>query len=149
MKSKNEAQFLSDCLQELEQAIGHINYSFNALKKIPTDLNRISEAELERIEAFTSRFARIVDLMINRVMRALDAYEIYDTGTLLDIAHRAEKRNLIDSVDWLREIKGVRNRIAHDYAGNNLVELVAYCRKELPRLIETCDRVIVYCKEKL
>ena len=103
-----------------------------------------SEEELARIEAFTSRFARVVDLMSKRVLRAIDAFEMYEPGTLLDVANRAEKRGVIESVEWLRELKDTRNRISHDYAGDLLPEVLAYCRAELPRLSAACERIATY-----
>jgi len=99
---------------------------------------------LVRIEAFTSRFARVVDLISKRVLRAMDQFEMYEAGTLLDVANRAEKRGVIESVDWLRELKDTRNRISHDYAGDRLPEILAYCREELPRLLATCKRIKEY-----
>lgn len=103
-----------------------------------------TEEALARIEAFTSRFARVVDLMSKRVLRAMDQFEMYEPGTLLDVANRAEKRGLIESTDWLRELKDIRNRISHDYAGDRLPEILAYCRGELPRLFGTCRRIRDY-----
>jgi len=82
--------------------------------------------------------------MSKRVLRALDQFEMHDPGTLLDVANRAEKRGLVDSVEWLRELKDIRNRISHDYVGDRLPEILAYCRAELPTLLETCKRIMAY-----
>jgi uncharacterized protein YutE (UPF0331/DUF86 family) len=79
----------------------------------------------------------------------LDRFEFYDAGTLLDVANRAEKRGLIDTVDWLRELKDMRNQIAHDYAGARLPEILVYCRDELPRLLDTCQRIQTYGRSLL
>ena len=70
----------------------------------------------------------------------MDQFEMYEIGTLLDVANRAEKRGVIESVDWLRELKDTRNRISHDYSGDRLPEILAYCREELPSLLATCKR---------
>ncbi|MBJ7396585.1 MAG: hypothetical protein JHC76_11120 [Akkermansiaceae bacterium] len=82
--------------------------------------------------------------MSKRVLRAIDAYEMYEPGTLLDVANRAEKRGVIESVDWLRELKDTRNRISHDYAGDLLPEVLAYCHAELPRQSAACERITTY-----
>jgi hypothetical protein len=108
-----------------------------------------TEEELLRIEAFTSRFARVVDLLVRKVLRALDQVEWNESGTLLDVALRAEKRGLVDSVDWLRELKDLRNRISHDYAGDHLVEIFIYCHTEFPKLQTTCERVQSYARSLL
>jgi uncharacterized protein with HEPN domain len=63
---------------------------------------------------------------------------------LLDVANSAEKRGVIESVDWLRELKDTRNRISHDYAGDRLPEILVYCREQLPCLLATCKRINEY-----
>jgi len=144
MNPQPQAAYLAESIAELERALGHLRYSASSCAEpVPRPANP-SEEELARIEAFTSRFARVVDLMSKRVLRAIDAFEMYEAGTLLDVANRAEKRGVIESVDWLRELKDTRNRISHDYAGDLLPEVLAYCRAEMPRLSAACERIATY-----
>ncbi len=149
MKSKAEERYLADGLDELERTLHHLCYSANKSATISQNLSDATEDELGQIEAFTSRFARVVDLISKRVLRSLDRFEFYDAGTLLDVANRAEKRGLIHTVDWLRELKDMHNQIAHDYAGDRLPEILAYCREELPRLLEVCQRIQIYARTLL
>lgn len=144
MSRKHQAAYLAESLAELDRAIGHLEYSAASCEKTPARVEGLSEEELARVEAFTSRFARVVDLMSKRVLRAIDAYEMHDPGTLLDVANRAEKRSLIGSVDWLRELRDTRNRISHDYAGDRLAETLEWCRRELPELLACCARIATY-----
>ena len=144
MNPQTQAAYLAESLAELERALSHLVYSANACADLPPDEPTPNEEVLARIEAFTSRFARVVDLMSKRVLRAMDQFEMYEAGTLLDVANRAEKRGVIESVDWLRELKDTRNRISHDYAGDRLPEILAYCREELPSLLATCKRIKDY-----
>ena len=144
MNSQTQAAYLAESLAELDRALCHLVYSANACADLPADDPAPSEEALARIEAFTSRFARVVDLMSKRVLRSMDQFEMYEAGTLLDVANRAEKRGVIESVDWLRELKDTRNQISHDYAGDRLPEILVYCREELPALLETCKRIRVY-----
>ena len=145
-RQSSEAAYLAESLAELERALGHLEYSAGGC---PSTLGAdgCSEDQLVEIEAFTSRFARVVDLLSKRVLRAIDQFEMHEPGTLLDVANRAEKRGLIGSVEWLRELKGTRNEISHDYAGSRLPELLVYCHEELPELIETCRRTIRYGRQ--
>ncbi len=144
MNPQPQAAYLAESLAELERALGHLRYSASSCAERVAHPASPSEEELARIEAFTSRFARVVDLMSKRVLRAIGAFEMYEPGTLLDVANRAEKRGVIESVDWLRELKDTRNRISHDYAGDLLPEVLAYCRAELPRLSAACERIATY-----
>lgn len=144
MNSDPAAIYLRESLEELCRALEHLRYSAQTCGVKLDSSAPITEANLEKLEAFTSRFARVVDLITKRVLRAIDQFEWFDPGTLLDIANRAEKRGIIDSVDWLRELKDTRNRISHDYAGDSLPEILIYCREELPRLFDSCSRIQSY-----
>jgi hypothetical protein len=147
MKEDTRRVYLTESLRELELALAHLQYSARILEI--TDNQDFDEDALSKIEAFTSRFARLVDLLTKRVLRSLDEYEMFESGTLLDIANRAEKRGLIKSVDWLRELRETRNAISHDYAGERFQSILSYCKEELPELIRTCQRVQIYGKKLL
>ncbi len=144
MSRQIHTTYLAESLAELDRALSHLVYSGEACADFTPDEPAPTEEVLAQIEAFTSRFARVVDLMSKRVLRAMDQFEMYEAGTLLDVANRAEKRGLIESVDWLRELKDTRNRISHDYAGDRLPEILAYCREQLPCLLATCKRINEY-----
>ena len=68
------------------------------------------------------RFARRNDFLLQRVFRTLDQIELADEAAL-DRLQRAEARGLISSAERWRELRLLRNAIAHDY------------------LIESADRV--------
>jgi len=141
--------YLEACKGELDAAWGHLDYSTHSVKHLSEDTATWSPEDFEKAEAFTSRFARVVDLLVHRVFRAIDRFELNEPGTLLDVANRAEARGLIPSVDWLRELKDVRNRIAHDYAAHQLSDIFAFCRGELGKLEETIGKVREYMEQLL
>jgi hypothetical protein len=149
MTRQTQAAYLVESLAELDRALSHLKYSANACANLLSHEPAPTEDALAQIEAFTSRFARVVDLMSKRVLRAMDQFEMYEPGTLLDVANRAEKRGVIESVDWLRELKDTRNRISHDYAGDRLPEILVYCREELPWLLTTCKCIKEYSESLL
>jgi hypothetical protein len=103
-----------------------------------------SDMASERAEAFTSRFARTADLLVNKTLRTLDRHELEPSGSLLYVLHHAEKRGLIDSARDLRLVKNLRNAIAHDYAGENLQETLRLCRQWTPVLLDAIDRLERY-----
>ena len=139
---------LQSARQELLDARQHLNFSTKSVSSILAE-GEWTELELEKVEAFTSRFARVVDLLINRVLRAIDRFELNEPGTLLDTANRAVARNLISGVDWLRELKDIRNRIAHDYAGLQLPDLFVYCQRVVPELERSCQKIDAYIAQLL
>ncbi len=81
-----------------------------------------ADADFPLREALAFHFARLNDFLLQRVFRTLDKIELADEAAL-DRLQRAEARGLISSAERWRELRLLRNAIAHDY------------------LIESADRV--------
>ena len=58
-----------------------------------------TEDEFDDFENLASRYARMLDAILNKVFRSIDAIELEDGGTLLDVVNRAEKRGIVDSAE--------------------------------------------------
>jgi len=149
MSKDQSLRLLKQGLDELAEARVHLDYSFGRAAELPRGLQGLTEGQLESVEAFTSRFARAVDLLVNKVLRSLDQAELQPDGTLLDVINRAEKRGFISRASDLREMKMVRNMIAHDYAGAEAAEIFAFCREQKPVLDAVCDRTADYARKLL
>jgi len=149
MKREQARSLLQQALTDLANARRHLDFSFQQVAGLPGTLEGANEAQLESAEAFTGRFARCVDLLVNKVLRSLDRVELNPEGTLLDIINRAEKRGLVSRAEELREMKDVRNMIAHDYAGAKAAEIFAYCREQKTVLDDICQRVIMHTRQIL
>lgn len=134
MKPDHVSRLLQSGLADLGDARRHLDYSFSQIERLPGTLTGATEAQLESVEAFTGRFARVVDLLVNKVLRSLDRMELKPEGTLLDVVNRAEQRGFVNRSADLREMKDVRNVIAHDYAGARAAEIFVYCRSKSPFL---------------
>jgi ABC-type phosphate/phosphonate transport system ATPase subunit len=89
MKRDHARQFLEQGLAELHQARRHLDYLFQQVAGLPESLQGVTAGQLESVEAFSSRFARTVDLLVNKVLRSLDRVELKSEGTLLDVVNRA------------------------------------------------------------
>jgi uncharacterized protein YutE (UPF0331/DUF86 family) len=149
MKRDQEQRLLERALAELATARRHLDYSSRRAAELPTALEGATESQLEIAEAFTGRFARAVDLLVNKVLRGLDRVELNPEGSLLDIINRAEKRGLIAHADELRQMKDVRNLIAHDYAGAQAAEILAFCKEQKPIFDGICGRVVAHAEQIL
>ena len=149
MKRDHARSLLEQGLAELANARRHLDYSFQQVAGLSDALEAATEEQLESAEAFTGRFARSVDLLVNKVLRSLDRVELKPEGTLLDVINRAQKRGLVARTEELREMKDVRNMIAHDYAGAKAAEIFAYCREQKPVVDAICDRVAAYAGQIL
>lgn len=146
MKPDPARELLAAALAELTLARRHLDYSFEQIARLPWNLEGVDESQLESIEAFCTRFARTVDLVVNKVLRSLDRAELLSQGTLLDVVNRAEKRGFVPRAGELREMKDVRNIIAHDYAGIKLAEVFVYCREQKPVLDDLCAAILTYAE---
>ena len=149
MKQDHARSLLEQGLAELANARRHLDYSFQQVAGLPDTLKDATEKQLESAEAFTGRFARSVDLLVNKVLRSLDRVELKPEGTLLDVVNRAEKRGFVNRSEELREMKDVRNMIAHDYASAKAAEIFAYCREQKPVFDAICGHVAGYAHQIL
>ena len=149
MKRDHARSLLEQGLAELANARRHLDYSFQQVAGLPDTLKDATEKQLESAEAFTGRFARSVDLLVNKVLRSLDRVELKPEGTLLDVVNRAEKRGFVNQSEELREMKDVRNMIAHDYASAKAAEIFAYCREQKPVFDAICGHVAGYAHQIL
>lgn len=108
----------------------------------------LTVSERESCEALTSRFARLNDFLLQRVFRTLDQVELADEGTGLDRLQRAEARGLISSAERWRELRLLRNAIAHDYLIESADRVLRESLAAAPELIETAERVGRYVATK-
>jgi hypothetical protein len=82
----------------------------------------LTEQQFDDFEALTSRFARLSDIVIQKIFRGIDRALLEQSGSIVDAIHRAEKRGLCDARK-MREIRELRNVIAHEYSIEDLREL--------------------------
>ena len=69
------AEFLSETLEQMRKAAAWLRSSCDACRPLLPQ-ETLTEREWERLEALTSRFARLCDLIVHKVFRALDRYEL-------------------------------------------------------------------------
>jgi len=89
-------------LDNLAKAKDALQYSFQKCQKIKLH-EGLSYEELEGFEALTSRFARLSDIIIQKILRLLDFIDLEDVGTVRDRINRAEKKGVILSADGFRK----------------------------------------------
>ena len=82
MKEETRNAYLAESLKELDRALSHLQYSAKSIVQT-SSIDDLDEEALSKIEAFTSRFARIVDLLTKRVLRSLDQFEMYEPKSVV------------------------------------------------------------------
>lgn len=121
-------------------------YSFNKCTAIAIKETYEPE-ELESFESFTGRFARLSDILIQKIFRLVDELDLDSQGTIRDRINRAEKKELIDSSDVFVEIRMVRNDIAHEYLPEAIHDMFGKVLNLTPHLLDSVERTIMYCKK--
>ena len=146
MNQSDHIQLLKETLARLDDTERWLLRSYTICSKIGLKENYTDE-EYDAFETLTSRFARVGDLLLQKVFRTIDQLELEDTGTLLDALNRAEKRGLVDSADSFRAIRELRNEIAHEYRLEDLQQLFAKALELSDKLFAYIDQSKQYCEK--
>lgn len=139
-------QLLREELQLLDKAADILKYSYGMCGKIGIK-DEYSYEELDKFESFSGRFARLSDLLIQKIFRLIDDIELESPGTIRDRINRAEKKELIESADIFVEIRIVRNQVAHEYIQDEIQELFEKVLEYTPHLMDSVNRVKKYCRK--
>ncbi|MDI6767816.1 MAG: hypothetical protein QME52_13430 [Bacteroidota bacterium] len=127
----------------LKKAANLLSYSSDKCSKIGMK-KEYSIEELEAFDALTSRFARTSDLLTQKVFALIDALLLEEPGTFIDKLNRAEKRGLIQSAYVFKEIRELRNLIAHEYINEDINNLFKSILKYSPILIQVVIAIEVF-----
>ena len=133
-------------LKLLNDARDILLYSFNKCTAIGIKESYEPE-ELESFESFTGRFARLSDILIQKIFRLVDELDLDTQGTIRDRINRAEKKELIVSSDVFVEIRMVRNDIAHEYLPEAIHDIFEKVLILTPHLLDGVARTITYCQK--
>jgi tyrosyl-tRNA synthetase len=151
MTQEEREKILVENLQEnfnlLKEAISILKHSYKKCQKIGLKA-KLSLDELESFESLTSRFARASDILIQKVFKTIAALSLEEINTMIDRLNYMEKINVIESVKAFKEIRRLRNTIAHEYVVEDLNELFKDVLEYSNVLSETVKKVDNYIKTK-
>lgn len=148
MSKKDLLELLRDELSSLERALEVLQYSYDTCNGIGIKEDYTFD-EMDRFEAFTSRFARLSDLLIQKIFRLIDQIDLEDSETVRDRINNAEKKGLIESADLFIQIRIVRNDITHEYHTETLKDIYKKVLELSPCLFDGIKRVRKYCMKYL
>lgn len=139
---------LRDELAALDKAAEYLQFSYQRCVELAGKAE-LTSVELERFESLTGRFARLSDLLIQKVFRLIDQFDLEDMGTVRDRINRAEKKRLIESADEFIRIRELRNAIAHEYSADAMNEIFTLVQRYSPALLDAVARTRTYAKTLL
>lgn len=137
-------KLLQQELQLLDDASQVLAYSFNKCSKIGLKTD-FSPEELESFESLCSRFARLSDILTQKIFRLLAEIALEQPGTVRDRINRAEKWNLIETAEEFVAIRIVRNDIAHEYLPEAIRDIFKKVMVLTPALLKSVDLTKSYC----
>ena len=135
MKQNDYILVLESSLKQFDDALYWLKRSYEKSIVIQNK-KQFTKDDFDILENLASRYGRACDLLIHKVFRSIDKVEFEEDGTLIDVINRAEKRELIESVDELREMKDLRNQIVHEYIAENLKGLFNDIMYFIPKLFK-------------
>jgi hypothetical protein len=99
----------------------------------------LSDEEVEHIDQFLFRFAKLQDSMGRKLFKNILLYlgEDVSEEPFIDILNRLEKINLLSSANFWRELRNDRNELAHNYEDNP-----EEMSESINRLYEKKDKLI-------
>ena len=139
---REKIELLQEELLGLQLAASHLGYSMERCRNL-IGQEELSPEQLERLESLTSRFARLADLLIQRIFRLIDEIELTGGGSILDRIYRAEKRGWANATELIK-IRELRNLIAHEYATEKMPEIYTAVSAMSPALLAAVPKLITY-----
>lgn len=130
-------------LNELNKANEVLTYSYKKCAKIGVKAD-LSDEQLESFEALTGRFARLSDIVIQKVLRYFDVLDLDETGTVRDRINRAEKKGVIENAETFIQIRLLRNEIAHEYKSDAIFAIFESVLELTPILLKSIESIISY-----
>ncbi len=150
MNERNKTTDLLASLQEemdwLNNAADILKYSYDTCSRIGVKQEYTYE-ELDKFEAFTVRFARVSDLLIEKIFRRIAAVDQEISGTVREHIQRAEEKQLISNAGIFFAIRLIRNQVAHEYIQHEIQELYLKVLEYTPPLLDSVKRVKNHCRQ--
>lgn len=140
-------QLLKDNMDALHKANAWLLASYQKCRDISWDAE-LSLDDMDALEAFSARFSRLIYLLLQKVFRSIEELELTSGGTLLDVIHRFQKRGFDLDEDRLRQMRVLRNLIAHEYLEDHLTELFKEMLNYTPYLSHIVNQTIDYVQQK-
>ena len=144
---KEATEILKENIVNLKEALEWLERSYAICNEL--DTQQLDAEGMDAFESFTSRFARVSDILFNKVFRSIFYIEQGENASWLDVTLFMEKKAIIDDLNQARIIKETRNDIVHEYTVSDLNELFDSVKEQTTQLMEYAQNAIQYSKRLL
>ncbi len=131
-------------LKLMNDAASILKYSYKKCIRIKSK-KEYTLKELDAFENLTSRFARLNDIIIQRVIKTIHSIDLDEITTVRDSINLAEKKNLIKSAQVMIEMRELRNSIVHEYIPDVIKSVYIRTLKLTPLLLDDTQLINSYC----
>ena len=132
---------LNEDIQRLQKAIKSFRKSFEICKGISIK-DEFSFEEEESFDSLTSKFSRISDVYIQKVLKTALLLKREDWSSTIDMINKCEKISLINSAEDVLMIRDLRNSIVHEYAEDIIKEIYSDTLELSEKLINIVNNSI-------
>ncbi len=139
-------QLLKQQLTLLDNAANVLRFSEDKCQAIGIK-EQYTPDELDRFESLTNRFARLCDILLQKIFRLIDEIDLDMQGTLRDRINRAETKGVIKSAEQFINCRVLRNEIAHEYMPEDVLVIFKKVLEITPYLLESVEIVKTYCEK--
>lgn len=143
--SEDLQNILKQELALLKESSTALKYSYNICKVIGLK-QEYNDKELESYEALCARFARLSDIMIQKILKTIELIDLETPGTVRDRINNSYKKGIITSADKLIEVRILRNEIAHEYLPEAFKDIFEKVMEYCSFLFENIQSINNYCK---
>jgi hypothetical protein len=134
-------------LKLMNDASSILKYSYEKCKKIKIK-SEYTLKELDAFENLSSRFARLNDIILQKMLKTIHSIDLDEINTIRDSINLAEKKNLIKSARKMIEMRELRNSIVHEYIPDVIKNIFISALKLTPLLIKDVELINSYCTDK-
>ena len=145
--AERELIFLKEVLKQAKDAAIHLEVSSRRSSFILEKKPPYVEDELIELEALNSRFARLSDLLIQKLFKTIEIVDLEIPGTARDRIENAAKKGIVHHSAALMDIRRLRNTISHDYEGESIFEISKFAILNTPVIIATINNAEAYCQK--
>ncbi len=131
-------------LDSIKKALFHLQNSYTNCKSIGLK-EEYNENELEKWEAFTSRYSRVSDIVTQKIVSTIMLIETGSRGSLIDKTNFVEKNNLVEDGEDFRKLRLLRNYIAHEYTKQSTNEIFELVLTNYGSLNSFAVKLVDYC----
>jgi hypothetical protein len=128
VSAPSSALLLQQAWQQCQRHWHHMQYALQALRPhlpvSPQSLADLDDEQVQDWDQFILRFTKLQDAMGSQLYPALLAHlqEPYEDRPMLDKLHRLEKLGYLSDVQEWNVLRGIRNRLTHDYPTDNALK---------------------------